>query len=283
MSSSLKFQRTTLMINSKYRNNPNGTPTSNFVYTFKQKVENVVHVNLKQCVIENGIYNINASNNQFTLKQNIGSEIEQTDIITIPTDYYDDTTFMETIAFLLNSANKTTVSETSTTLTNFFCNITTQGFFNLWNDVGRNWSITFDITPKTALLFGFNVGNTPIAPVVILGQTSGPFYIARPPNQMKLSNYDSILIQSDRLGNEIASNQGFSAFWSIPNGNWLKSSTTITYENVRSPVLDVKMPTPRDIEWVDVRIIDNDGQEVGLNGNDVHLIVEFYTLESARK
>lgn len=283
MSSPLKFQRTTLMINSKYRNNPSGTPTSNFIYAFKQKVENVVHVNLKQCVIENGIYNINATNNQFTLKQNISSVLESTDIITIPINYYDDTTLMEMMAFLLNSANKTTTTPESTVLTNFFCNITTQGYFNLWNDVGKDWSITFDRTPNAALVFGFPISNTPIVPSTVLGQLSGPFYIARPPNQMKLSNYDSILIQSDRLGNEIASNQAFSAFWSIPNGNWLKSSTTITYENVRSPVLDVKLPTPRDIEWVDIRIVDNDGQEVGLNGNDVHLIVEFYTLESARK
>jgi hypothetical protein len=43
------------------------------------------------------------------------------------------------------------------------------------------------------------------------------------------------------------------------------------------------MATPRDIEWVDIRVIDNDGNELDLAGNDCHFVVEFYTEEAARK
>ena len=274
-----KLGRTTLLINSKYRVNPNGTPTSNFIYRFKQKVENVVHINLLQCVIENGVYNIATNNQTFTFTQNVSTTPTIT-VITIPTNYYDDETLMFQIAALLNDACILTNSTGVKSL--FFADITSQGYFNLWCDTSNDWSLTFDTvdSPNTGLLLGFP-GSGPYKP--IFGSLNGPFYIARPANPMKLSNYDSILIQSDRLGNEIASNQGFSAFFSIPNGNWLKASTTITYDNVRPPVLDVKMATPRDIEWVDIRVIDNDGNELDLAGNDCHFVVEFYTEEAARK
>lgn len=280
------YGRKTLLINSAYRVNPNGTPTSNFIYRFKEKIENVVHINLRQAVIENGVYNIvggTTNNNTLYLNQNVSTASPTQSTITIPPGYYDDATLTLLLGLLFNGANIMTSISGSTPST-FFISIDSMGFVNIINDTATDWNITFPASSTLWKTLGFNgatkPSGKPLAPFV--GYGTGP-YLLRADNAIKLTNYDSILIQSDRLGNDIASAQGFNAFWSLLNGNQLSNSTTITYENPRPPQLDVPFRSPRDIEWIDVRLIDNTGQELNLAGNDVHLLLEFFTDDSARK
>lgn len=57
------FGKKTILINSAYRTNPNSSSTTDFIYTFPETVRNVVHTNLFNAVIENGVYNVVAGVN----------------------------------------------------------------------------------------------------------------------------------------------------------------------------------------------------------------------------
>lgn len=267
-----RYGRTTLLINSALRTNKSSTKTTDFIYSFPQKVQNVVHANLLSAVIENGVYNVDATNQSFSVTFSGGSPVN----LTIPTGYYDDTTFVSLLGNLLNSVS--TLLTAGGSQTTFFVEISNMGVLTILNDASHDWAITFGNIP-TAKLLGFNT----IGPFTPLSTTpNGPYSIVGI-NKIKLSNYDMLLVGSDRLGNEIASRDNFSAWWSILNGNQLTNSTTITYINYRSPVLEVAWKTPRDIEWVDVRITDLNGKIIDIGTNDIQLVVELYTDETARQ
>lgn len=267
-----KYGRTTLLINSALRVNKPSTKTTDFIYAFPQKVQNVVHANLLSAVIENGVYNVDATNQSFSVTFSGGSPVN----LLIPTGYYDDTTFIALISGLLNGVS--TLLTAGGAATTFFVEISTMGIMTIINDASSTWDITFGNLP-TAKLFGFAT----VGPYTPLSTApNGPYSIAGV-NKIKLSNYDMLLVGSDRLGNEIASRDNFSAFWSILNGNQLTNSTTITYINYRPPTLEVAWDSPRDIDWVDIRITDLMGKIVDIGTNNIQLVVELYTDETKRQ
>jgi hypothetical protein len=235
-------------------------------------VQNVVHVNLLSAVIENGVYNVDATNQSFSVTFAGGSPVP----LTIPTGYYDDTGFVSILGSLLNSVS--TLLTSGGTPTTFFVEISNMGILTIINDASNDWNITFGNLP-TAKLLGFNT----IGPFTSLSTApNGPYSITGV-SKIKLSNYDMLLVGSDRLGNDIASRDNFSSWWSILNGNQLTNSTTITYINYRPPTFEIAWGTPRDIEWVDIRITDLAGKIIDIGTNDIQLVVELYTDESARQ
>lgn len=265
-----RLGRTTVLINSAYRNNPNATSTTDFVYTFPSRIDNVVHCNLLSAVVENGVYNVDSTNDQFNIVFDpAGTPI--THSISIPSGYYDDSTWITEISNALNAIN-TLVTGTGTQST-FFVDVTNQGFLTISNDLSSNWQINFPEV-GTAQLMGFDPTQT-YAPSAT---PNGP-YVIKGVKKVKLTNFDMLLLSSDRMGNEITTNQSFGSFWSILNGNQLTNSTTITYINYRNPTLEVLM-SARDLEWVDVRLTDIYGRVVDIGTNNIQLLVEFYTDDS---
>lgn len=276
MSGKHNFQRTTLLINSKYRVNPSGTTSTNFIYRFPQKVNNVVHINLLQAVIENGVYNITNLNDTFVLTLNPTAPVPSVFNISIPIGYYDDASYTTAIADAMNRVNTLAPGGNQST---FFCDINNAGKLSITNDLSRDWTISFtSIQTGTAKIMGFNA-TTVYQPLLT---TNGPYTVVSN-NKVRLANFDYLLIQSDKLNNDIQSNQNFNAWWSILNGNELTNSTTITYINYRSPVFEVLVSPPRDIEWVDIRICDSSGQQIDIRDNNIQLLVELYTDDTARK
>jgi hypothetical protein len=269
-----KYGRTTLLINSALRANKSSTKTTDFIYSFPQKVENVVHTNLLSAVIENGVYNVDSTNQNFSVSFNAGTPVN----LIIPIGYYDDSTFIQLLSTLLNGASPLLGSGGAPTT--FFVEIDNFGILSIINDASSAWSITF-ANAGTAKLLGFPTLG-PYTPLSTAENINGPFNIVGL-NKIKLSNYDMLLIGSDRLGNEIASRDNFSAYWSILNGNQLTNSTTITYINYRSPTLEVAWDSPRDIDWVDIRVTDLFGKIIDIGTNNVQLVIELYTDESKRK
>lgn len=267
-----RYGRTTLLINSALRANKTSTKTTDFIYSFPQKVQNVVHANLLSAVVENGVYNVDATNQSFSVVFSGGSPVN----ITIPTGYYDDTSFVAEIGALLNGVS--TLLTGSGATTTFFVEIDNHGILTIINDASSAWSITFGNIASAKLLGFASVG--PFAPNAT--PPNGPYSISGT-TKIKLSNYDMLLIGSDRLGNEIASRDNFSAWWSILNGNQLTNSTTITYINYRPPTLEVAWESPRDIDWVDIRITDLMGKIIDIGTNNIQLVIELYTDETARK
>jgi hypothetical protein len=119
-------------------------------------------------------------------------------------------------------------------------------------------------------------------PVIAPTQTNNPFEVISI-NPMKVANYDLLLVQSDRLGNSITSAQGFDCWWAIPNANSQNNSTSITYENIRHPLLETAWKVPRDLEFIDIRLMDKFGKVVSIGSNNLQLVVECFTDDDARR
>jgi hypothetical protein len=204
--------------------------------------------------------------------------------ITIPAKYYDLETLVANIQDLINSSIPTQWDlPTPLTSTKFTAKIDNQGYFYLINEDTSNWQMLFPqlgcqellgFTPITAL--------PPEVPTAEPTQLNNPFEIIGP-IPMTVYNYDILLIQSDRLGNSVTSAQGFDCWWVIPNTNSQRNSTTITYENTRHPLLETAWRVPRDLEFIDIRLLDKTGQVVDIGNNDIQLVVECFTDDSARR
>jgi hypothetical protein len=198
--------------------------------------------------------------------------------------YYDIQTLSTSLSNSFNNVNSLTNGLVPPTQSTFFVEADSMGYITFTNDLSLNWAIEFPLQ-GTQQLLGFST-----LVVVINGvPTVGPPNTAFPPfavtstTPLRLSNYDMLLIQSDRLGNDIASRQGFSAWWAIPTGNTLANSTSITYDNVRGPVLDYRWKVPRDFEWLDIRLVDLSGKVVDIGTNNMQIVVECYTDDDARQ
>ena len=273
------YKRTTLLINSAHRTNPTGTSTANFIYPFPETIRNVVHTHLQSAVIENGVYNIvGGVNDSFDITF---TSTPVTHTITIPTNYYDTATLAWEITLQLSKVNTLTNNLIPPSQSTFFCQIDTQGYFSIMNDLNSDWNVSFPL-PGTATLLGFPTTGGPFSPPISVG---GSYRIIGT-KSIVLANNDLILIQSDRLTGdpfETKTNQGFSAWASIINGSTNPDSSSITYLNPRSPDLSVLWTVPRDYEWVDIKLSDLNGKTLVIGTNNVQLVVEFYTDESARK
>ena len=268
-----RLGRRTMLINSATRANPSASTTTNFRFPFPQKINNVIHANLLSAVVENGVYNVvTGENDEFVLRTNASTTPTNT-VINIPAGYYDVVTLALTIGLALNANNPSPTTGSPPVRDTFFVEVLPTGFVQIVNDLMDDWGINFTAYPDTAKLLGFK-------PLLYLAPltANGPFYIVGP-DAIRLTNYDMILLQSSQLSfgnNLIETNQGFSAWMSILNGNLLNNSTTITFLNTRPPTLDVLNKYPRDIEWVDIRLCDIYGQELEIGTNNVQLLVELY-------
>jgi hypothetical protein len=274
------YKRTTLLINSANRTNPTGTSSANFIYPFPETIRNVVHTHLQSAVIENGIYNVlGGVNDSFVITF---TATGATHTISIPATYYDTATLSWEITLQLGKINTLTNGLIPPSPSTFFCQIDTQGYCSIMNDLNHAWSITFPL-PGTATLLGFpTTTGASFAPPITVGGS----YRVIGTKPILLANNDLILIQSDRLSGdpfETKTNQGFSAWNSILNGSSNPDSSSITYLNPRPPDLSVVWTVPRDYEWVDIRLMDLQGKTVNIGTNNVQMVIEFYTDESARK
>jgi len=197
--------------------------------------------------------------------------------------YYDIQTLSTSLANSFNNVNSLTNGLVPPTQSTFFVEADSMGYMTFTNDLSLNWAIEFPLQ-GTQLLLGFT---TIVAangiPAVGPPPTTYPPFAVTSNVPLRLANYDMLLIQSDRLGNEIASRQGFSAWVAIPTGNTLANSTSITYDNVRGPVLDYRWKVPRDFEWIDIRLVDLTGRVVDIGSNNIQLVVECYTDDDARR
>jgi hypothetical protein len=91
------------------------------------------------------------------------------------------------------------------------------------------------------------------------------------------------ILQSDRLGNDLRTNQGFDAWCSFTKNNNVVNSNTISFINSREAELNCVWETPRDFQWIDIKLVDTAGKTIDIADNNLQLMVEFYTDESARR
>jgi hypothetical protein len=286
-----KLDKKVIIINSQFRES--GTPSS-FVWRFQERIENVRLANLRHFVFENGVYNVDATNNALYLSEASGAVISGTPaydapflLINIPEGYYDDETLASTIGLALTS-----ISAQQGNGNLYFVQFTSTGVLQI---SGQNDQIPFAIGftngttsyPLTASLLGFNNATTPNA---YESETSGLYLTVQGDEPSQLASFDYLLVQSQKLGNDISffasstsnpppsatimpSSAGCFAF--IPNTTPNSNNSTIIYENVVPPYLET-IKFPFSLDYVDISIVDKYGRQVLPRDNNISLVIELY-------
>jgi hypothetical protein len=295
------FDRKTILINSQFRES--GT-SSQFSWRFKERIEGIRHAELRYFVLENGVYNVDTTNNRFYLSENGalssgGWTYQYTNLsITIPEGYYDDTTLAETIGSVM-----TNVSSVSGSKYIYSVQFQSTGILSITNASSNlDFAIGFTdgTTPvpptlprKTASLLGFNNFTDQNA---YNSLASGLFRTIVGSVPARLASFDYVLIQSQKLGNDIgfySAGGGTPAtsailqpnaagcFAFVPNYTPSQDNSTIIYENTRAPQIST-LKFPYSLDYVDIAIVDKYGQTINLRNNNVHLVIELYTNKTSQ-
>jgi hypothetical protein len=284
-----KLDKKVILINSQFRES--GTPSS-FVWRFQERIENVRLANLRHFVFENGVYNIDATNNALYLSEGslisgVPSYLYSFMVINIPNGYYDDETLSGTIGLALTS-----ISAQLGAGNLYFVQFTSTGILQI---SGQDDMIEFAIGftngtqtyAQTASLLGFNNFTTPNA---YKSSTSGLYLTVQGDEPSQLASFDYLLVQSQKLGNDISffsspsndpppstvippSPAGCFAF--IPNTTPNSNNSTIVYENVVPPYLET-IKYPFSLDYVDISIVDKYGHQVTPRDNNITLVIELY-------
>jgi len=263
------LRQSQLLINSINRDSPQTSSTSNFWITPVMPVFDVVKIELRAAIIEDGIYNVTTDNNRFGLYTSLDGFNMMTEIA-IPPAYYDPSTLAKTI---LNTINKSINTNTDV----LYIESTSLGFILNFVDT-RFWG--------AATLLGFNAGNFYNSSTVLTsgqqpvglgytGQIQKPAVGAtnglQSPSTITLRSYDYVLLQSSKLGNRITSAAGFGAFALIPlyagdNAPFISNTTSF----IDSTYFIQKTKLDR----IDIAIVDAQGLPVNLQGNNVSLLFD---------
>jgi hypothetical protein len=286
-----KLDKKVILINSQFRES--GTPSS-FIWRFQERIENVRLANLRHFVFENGVYNVDSTNNALFLSEGSGAVISGTPqydapfmLVNIPEGYYDDETLSATIGLALTS-----ISAQQGNGNLYFVQFTSTGVLQI---SGQNSNINFAIGftngtvffTQTASLLGFNNSQTPNA---YESETSGLYLTVQGDEPSQLASFDYLLVQSQKLGNDLSffasstANPAPSAtllpspagcFAFIPNTTPNSNNSTIIYENVVPPYLET-IKFPFSLDYVDISIVDKYGRQVLPRDNNITLVIELY-------
>ena len=283
------FDRKTVIINSQFRESGS---TNDFKWRFQERVENVRYAELRYFVLENGVYNVDSSNDTFYLSEQTNGSGGYTffNTIVLPHGYYDDQTFPSTIGLCMTSASLVSGCQNL-----YFVQISTTGEMYLSsNQSGKDFAIGFNngiggAYPGTADIMGFTYSTNPTAYesinsglyLTIVGQK--PTYIA---------NFDYLLIQSQKLGNDIsfyaASRNAIisgsdaplqpsatSCFAFVPNTTSNTGVASLIFNNQRPPQIST-LKFPYSLDYIDITIVDKLGNLIDTRGNNVSLVLELY-------
>jgi len=291
MSSLGALDRKTIVINSQFREM--GTPSS-FQWKFSERIEGIRYADLRMFTVENGLYNVDDTNNRFFIAENWTLEDGWTDNggVLIPAGYYDDITFANTLGLAL--------SQNSLSGNLYLVQILNSGILQISSAVasaGSNGTFAIGFTDGattysgTAQLLGFTNITTPLAYSTI---NSGLFQTIKGDDPTALVIYDYLLVNSQKLGNDVSFYSGKyasptligtdtpiksnpSSCWAVvPNNQPSRDNNVLIWENVRPPQIST-LKYPFSLDYVDINILDKFGNNVDLSGQSVSLVIELYT------
>ena len=276
------LRQSQLLINSINRDSPQTSSTSNFWITPVMPVFDVVKIELRAAIIEDGIYNVTTDNNRFGLYTSLDGFNMMTEIA-IPPAYYDPSTLAKTI---LNTINKSVTTPSGEAINNVSINTNTDVLYIESTSLGFILNFVDTRFWGAATLLGFNAGNFYNSSTVLTsgqqpvglgytGQIQKPAVGAtnglQSPSKITLRSYDYVLLQSSKLGNRITSAAGFGAFALIPlyagdNAPFISNTTSF----IDSTYFIQKTKLDR----IDIAIVDAQGLPVNLQGNNVSLLFD---------
>lgn len=286
-----KLDKKVILINSQFRES--GT-SSAFTWRFQERIDNVRLANLRHFIFENGVYNVDASNNTFFLSEGNSVVISGTPVystgnmtVQIPDGYYDDETLASTIGLVMTS-----ISNQQGEGNIYLVQFTSTGVLQI---SGQSDSIPFAVGftngslvwSGTAKLLGFNNWTTPEA---YPSYSSGLYNTIQGDVPASLASFDYLLVQSQKLGNDLSfyssslaspppstvlspSSAGCFAF--VPNTTPNTNNSTIVYENVVPPYLET-IKYPFSLDYVDIAVVDKYGRQVIPRDNNISLVIELY-------
>lgn len=287
-----RLDRKSVLINSQFREQ--GTASS-FRWRFQERVENIRHAEIRFFVFENGVYNVDQTNNTFYLSEDgtldlSGNWVYNYDLmpVSIPEGYYDDQTLASTISLAMSQVSYANNSTPNI----YFTQILSDGKLAISIDDDINFAISFGngtlAFPGTGELLGFGTNTVPN--YWNLGDSD--FYrTIVSPNPMRLASFDYLLVQSQKLGNDISfysssepdpdpsqtlRANATSCFAFIPNTTPSQNNSTIIWENYRSPQI-YTLKYPYSLDYVDITIVDKYGRPIKARDNNVSIMVELYT------
>ena len=295
------FDRKTVLINSQFRES--GT-TNQFTWRFQERVEGIRHAELRYFVLENGVYNVISDNNVFWLYEiSVSGTWEHVSKVVIPIGIYDDLTFASSVGLCM-----TATSYAVGTNNLYYAQINSNGILTISvGEGGKDFGIGFSVTdpdmsvlsyPLTASLMGFPMNTSPDVPV--LSTIDSPYYLTvQGTTPTYLANNDYLLVQSQKLGNDISfygapsgvifgggdtilRGSATSCFAFIPNITPTNDVSSLIFNNQRPPQIST-LKYPYSLDYIDIAIVDKFGRPVPTNGNNVSLVIELYCDKQSEK
>jgi hypothetical protein len=306
-----QFDRKQIIINSQFRD-AGSTSTTDFTWRFQERIEGVRHAELRYFVFENGAYNITSSNNTFKLSEFSDAKGTSSNAtfsnatVTIPVGAYDDTSLAETIGLALAYTSTTQTTSPNTPML-YLATFDGSGKISITCSANRSFGIWFDSTLSTqvacATVLGFTASTSlATAPTNQRSYSSSQAYTVFGATPQQLTNYDYLLVKSQKLGNDISF---FSAtgvtdqsavipapvpnvsitpvkspagcFAYVPNtvANEGGNSYSIIYELQRPPQI-TNLKHPYSLDYVDIQICDKYGQVINAYTNNITIGIELF-------
>lgn len=288
-----QLDRKTIVINSQFRST--GTPSS-FMWKFNERVEGIRYADLRMFSLENGVYNVDSTNNTFYLSENYtlpsATWTYNVTAVVIPSGYYDDVGFAEVIGLVMSQASSSNAQNL------YLCQILNSGLLTISSastSPSSNGSFAVGFTDgvttqsATASLMGFsNLTLNAYSSV-----TSGLFNTINSTIPTALVIYDYLLINSQKLGNDTSLFSGKytntalvgtdtplspnpSSCWAIvPNTTRTANNNALVYENLRPPQI-ATLKFPFSLDYVDIAVVDKFGQVLDLSNQSLTIVVDLY-------
>lgn len=310
-----QFDRKQVIINSQFREAGSSSSTD-FTWRFEERIEGVRHAELRYFVFENGAYNITSANNQFQLMEYdtaLGTTptFSAPAVVTIPVGAYDDTSLIQAIGLSMTATSIANVTGTYQPML-YFVSFDGNGVLSITCSFGKSFELYFDSTNPVqtacAGVLGFGT-QTPPAPAPANQQSwnSGQAFTVLGASPQQLTNYDYLLIKSQKLGNDISffSATGVtdqsaviptapkvippnpppypppykspaSCFAFVPNTVSNSGNTySIIYEQFRPPQV-ANLKRPYNLDYIDIQICDKYGQVIDAYTNNITIGIELF-------
>ena len=252
-----------VIISSKYKTDDSRS-TSDFTYSIGQSLE-VSAVAIKSVSIPHLQYNINQYNNKLALYYGEGVPVLTS--ITLPQGQYDMTTFLSALQDLIRSSigdNEKTVTQDA-----FSKRLVISG-----GSVPLKIS-TDQTTSPLAKIIGFGDTEEETYPAVISNSITAPFL----PNLAGIKNYYlSSRVLSQGYNGIFKNGQQIPLVMNIP--------ITVPYGVVQHyDPQDIqlnlkKFSRKNNVQWIDIKILNEDLDVVDLNGGDIEIVLKIYTTDN---
>lgn len=261
------LRNSTLVLNSKDRDVLTDN-TNNFYITLARPVFNVVKAEFRYFFLENGIWNVDSTGNEFNvlLAPFGGGSGTYSGLITIPPGYYSSVGLTNALQTQFDDLHTGAVDIVEVSPSNTI----------VIKSTTHSIQVSFGIAGVGAVcakLLGFPTG---ISNSTLVGSQ----HILESPYEVSLSAYPYIYLQSSKLQNQLLTSSGLNAFAVVPMTTSLQGignsdvALGATYDAGAYPMDASYFTQPITLDRIDIRLVDDRGNPLDTRSNDVAIVVK---------